>query len=153
MNSVTSAEVLFWQKHAKVLRRQAAAVNRVWNYVNDLSHRTIRERGRFLSAYDLHPYTKGAGKLLGLHSQTLQVVAQEYVTRRKQFRKSKLAWRKTYGVRRSLGWVPVNTGAAIWHNGQVRFHGQHYKVWDSYGLSQYTFRSGCFTEDAHGRLH
>ena len=129
-------------KHAKTLRCQAASVNRVWNFVNDLSHRSIRERGQFLSAYDLHPYTKGAGKLLGLHSQTLQVVAQEYVTRRKQFRKSKLAWRKTHGVRRSLGWVPINTGAAVWHNGQVRFHGQHYK-----------FRSGCFTEDARGRWY
>ena len=140
-------------KHAKVLRRQAAAVNFVWNYVNGLSHRSIRERNTFLSAYDLHPYTKGAGKLLGLHSQTLQVVAQEYVTRRKQFRKNRLAWRKTHGVRRSLGWVPVNTGAAKWKNGQVFFNGQHYQVWDSYGLSQYQFRSGCFVEDARGRWY
>jgi len=140
-------------KHVKGLRRQAAAVNFVWNYVNDLSSRSIRERGVFLSAYDIHPYTKGAGKELGLHSQTLQVVAKEYVTRRKQFHKSKLAWRKTHGVRRSLGWVPVNTGAAKWKNGQVFFSGQHYRVWDSYGLNQYQFRSGCFVEDARGRWY
>jgi IS605 OrfB family transposase len=140
-------------KHAKVLRRQAAAVNRVWNYLNELSSRSIQERGQFLSAYDLHPYTKGAGKLLGLHSQTLQVVAQEYVTRRKQFRKQRLAWRKTHGVRYSLGWVPVNTGAAQWKHGQVFFNGRHYQVWDSHGLSQYRFRSGCFVEDARGRWY
>ena len=140
-------------KHAKVLHRQAAAVNRVWNYVNELSHRNIIDHGRFLSAYDLHPFTKGSGQLLGLHSQTVQVVTQEYVTRRKQFRKNRLAWRKTHGVRRSLGWVPVNTGAAVWHNGQVRFNGHYYQVWDSYGLSQYTFRSGCFVEDARGRWY
>lgn len=140
-------------KHAKALRRQAAAVNFVWNYINELSSRAIRERGHFLSAYDIHPYTKGAGKELGLHSQTLQVVAQEYVTRRKQFKKQRLAWRKTLGVRRSLGWVPVNSGAAQWKNGQVYFNGQHYKVWDSYGLSQYRFRSGCFVEDARGRWY
>ena len=139
--------------HAKTLRRQAAAVNRVWNYVNELSHRSIRERNVFLSAYDIHPYTKGAGKLLGLHSQTVQQVASEYVTRRKQFRKSKLAWRKTAGTRRSLGWVPVNTGAAQWKHGQVFFNGQHYKVWDSHTLSQYRFRSGCFVEDARGRWY
>jgi IS605 OrfB family transposase len=140
-------------KHAKVLRRQAAAVNFAWNYVNELSHRSIRERNTFLSAYDIQKYTNGAGKLLGLHSQTVQRVSVEYVTRRKQFRKSKLAWRKTHGVRRSLGWVPVNTGAAQWKNGQVFFNGQHYKVWDSYGLSQYRFRSGCFVEDARGRWY
>lgn len=134
-------------KHAKTLRRQSAAINFVWNYINDLSFRAIRDRGHFLSAYDIHPYTKGAGKELGLHSQSLQVVAQEYVTRRKQFRKQRLAWRKTHGVRRSLGWVPVNTGAAQWKNGQVFFNGQHFKVWDSYGLSQHRFRSACFVED------
>lgn len=140
-------------KHAKALRRQAAAVNVVWNYVNELSWRSIRERGVFLTAYDIHPYTKGAGKDLGLHSQTLQVVAKEYVIRRNQFRKQRLAWRKTFGARRSLGWVPVNTGAATWRNGQVHFNGQHYKIWDSWGLSQYRFKTASFTEDARGRWY
>ena len=140
-------------KHAKSLRRDAAAVNVVWNYVNELSSRSIRERGVFLSAYDLHPYTKGAGKELGLHSQTLQVVAKEYVTRRNQFRKQRLAWRKTFGARRSLGWIPVNTGAATWKHGQVHFNGRHYRVWDSYGLSQYRFKTASFNEDARGRWY
>lgn len=140
-------------KHTKDLCRQAASVNRIWNYINELSRRAIRERNQWLSAYELHPYTKGSGALLGLHSQTVQVVAQEYVTRRKQFRKQRLAWRKTHGVRRSLGWIPVNTGAAKSKNGQVYFNKTHYKVWDSYGLSQYQFRSGCFVEDARGRWY
>lgn len=140
-------------RHVKALRRQAASVNFVWNYLNALSHRSIKERHQFLSTYDLHPYTKGAGRELGLHSQTLQVIAQEYVTRRKQFKKTRLAWRKTFGVRRSLGWVPINTGAAQWRNGQVFFNGRYYKVWDSYGLSQYKFRTGSFNEDARGRWY
>ena len=45
-------------KHANVLRRQAAAVNGVWNFVNELSHRSIRERRPPLSVFDFHPYTK-----------------------------------------------------------------------------------------------
>lgn len=140
-------------KHAKVLRAQARSVNFVWNYINELSHRSIRERGRFLSAYDIHPYTKGAGQSLGLHSQTLQCIASEYVTRRRQFNKTRLAWRKSGGARRALGWIPVNTGAARWKHGQVYFNGQHFKVWDSYGLSQYRFRTASFTEDARGRWY
>lgn len=48
-------------KHAQSLRRQAAAVNYVWNYVNELSSRSIRERGLFLSGFDLQKYTNGAG--------------------------------------------------------------------------------------------
>src|SRR5690554_1561698 len=84
----------------------ARSVNFVWNFVNELSQRSIKERGVFLSAYDMHPYTKGAGKELGLHSQTLQCIAGEYVTRRKQFKKVRLNWRKSGGVSRSLGCNP-----------------------------------------------
>jgi len=140
-------------KHAKVLRRQAASVNVVWNYVNELSWRSIRESGVFLSAYDIQKYTNGAAKDLGLHSHTVQRIGKEYVLRRNQFRKQRLAWRKTHGVRRSLGWVPVNTGAAKWKHGQVYFNGQHYQVWDSYGLSQYRFKTASFVEDARGRWY
>ncbi len=140
-------------KHATVLTEQARAVNFVWNYLNALSSRSIRERGRFLSAFDMHAYTTGASKELGLHSQTVQLIAAEYVTRRKQFKKSKLRWRKSTGVRRSLGWIPFNTGAATWKNGQVFFAGNYFKVWDSYGLSKYRFRAGSFNEDAQGRWY
>jgi IS605 OrfB family transposase len=131
----------------------ASAVNFVWNYINELSSRSVRERNQFLSAYDIHPYTKGAGKDLGLHSQTVQCIASEYVTRRKQFKKAKLNWRKSIGVRRSLGWIPINTGQAKWKNGQIFHNGHYFGVWDSFGLSQYTFRSGSFSEDARGRWY
>ena len=70
MQKTKTLEVRVKDKHAKCLGDMARSVNFVWNYINDLSQRSIRERGVFLSAYDLHPYTKGAGKELGLHSQT-----------------------------------------------------------------------------------
>jgi len=153
MKATKTLKVRIKDKHAKVLNDMARSVNFVWNYCNELSHRSIREHGDFLSAFDIHPYTKGAGKELGLHSQTLQCVAGEYVTRRKQFKKAKLNWRKSGGVRRSLGWIPFNTGAAKWKNGQVFHNGHYFKVWDSYGLSKYDLRAGNFSEDARGRWY
>ena len=140
-------------KHIPLLNTMARSVNFVWNFVNALSHRSIKERGVFLSAYDMHPYTKGAGMELGLHSQTLQCIAGEYVTRRKQFIKTRLNWRKSGGARRSLGWIPVNSGAAQWKNGQLYHNGHYFGVWDSYGLSQYKFRSASFNEDARSRWY
>ena len=121
--------------------------------INELSSRSIRERGKFLSAYDLQKYTDGAGKELGLHSHTIQCVGKEYVTRRKQFKKARLNWRKSGGSKRSLGWVPVNTGMATWKNGQVYHNGQYFGVWDSFGLGGYKFRSASFNEDARGRWY
>ncbi|MDY7219983.1 hypothetical protein TOI97_10460 [Denitrificimonas sp. JX-1] len=52
----------------------ARSVNFIWNFVNELSQRSIKE--------------------LGLHSQTLQRTLGEYVTHRKQFKKARLNWRK-----------------------------------------------------------
>lgn len=140
-------------KHTFRLREMAKSVNFVWNYINEISSRSIREKGVFLSRFDLHKYTVGGHKALGLHSHTLQCVAGEYVTRRRQFKKRRLNWRKSGGSKRSLGWIPINTGAASWKNGQVFHNGSYYKVFDSYGLSQYTFRSASFNEDARGRWY
>lgn len=153
MKTTKTLKIRVKDRHKSVLDQQSKAVNFVWNYINELSSRSIKERGTFLSAFDIHPYTKGANKELGLHSQTLQCVAKEYVTRRKQFKKARLNWRKSGGARRSLGWIPVNTGAAKWKNGQIYFNGQYYKVWDSYGLSDFKFRTACFNEDSRGRWY
>lgn len=140
-------------KHRGELIRRANAVNYVWNYCNDLSNKAIIKQGKFLSGYDLQDYTKGANKELGLHSQTVQMVGAEYVIRRKQFKKNKLNWRKSRGSRRSLGWIPVNGQSIKWKNGQIFHDGKYFNVWDSYGLSDYSFKSGCFCEDARGRWY
>jgi len=153
MKQTKTLKVRVRDKHAALLQQMARSVNLVWNYLNELSARSIRERGLFLSAFDMHPYTKGANKELGLHSQTLQKIAREYATRRQQFKKARLNWRKSGGTRRSLGWIPINTGAASWKNGQLYHNSHYFKVWDSYGLSQYRFRSGSFNEDARGRWY
>lgn len=140
-------------KHRTALCKKASSVNFVWNYLNELSYRSINERGQFLSSYDLQHYTKGANKELGLHSQTLQMIGAEYATRRKQFKKNRLKWRSSRGSKRSLGWIPLNGQSLKWRNGQLFHDGSLYGVFDSYGLSSYKFRSGSFNEDARGRWY
>ncbi|MDY7220226.1 hypothetical protein TOI97_11700 [Denitrificimonas sp. JX-1] len=51
-----------------------------------------------------------------------------------------------------MSWIPINAsaGAVQWKNGQIYHNGHYFKVWDSYGLSQYKFRPGSFGEDARG---
>ncbi len=152
-SAIKTLKVRVKDKHAKKLRRMAASVNFVWNYINDLSFRYFKQHRVFLTEYDLHPYTTGASKELKIHSQTVQCVAKEYVTRRKQFAKARLRWRKTYGTKRSLGWIPVNTGASCFKEGTVFHNGQKFSVWDSYGLEQYRFKNASFNEDATGRWY
>jgi putative transposase len=151
---VRTLRVRVKDKHAAMLCAQAREVNLVWNFVNELSEKHTRRTGKFFSAFDLNRYTTGAGKEgLSLHSQTVQAINEEFVTRRKQFRKIKLAWRKSAGSRRSLGWIPVKASALGYRNGQVRYQGQAISIWDSYGLSKYELGSGSFSEDSRGRWY
>lgn len=141
-------------KHAAHLLAQSREVNQVWNYSQDLALKVLARENRFMSAYDMAAYTKGAAKEgLSLHSQTVQAVSEEYCTRRKQFKKAKLRWRVSHGSRRSLGWIPVKASALSYRNGQVHYQGKALSLWDSYGLANYQLRSGSFSEDARGRWY
>ncbi len=141
-------------KHASFLLAQSKEVNLCWNFVNDLSQQILRREHRFCSAYDLAQYTCGATKEgLSLHSQTVQAINEEYVLRRKQFRKAKLRWRKSGGSRRSLGWIPFKSSAIKYHNGQIKYCGRFISLWDSYGLARYELGTGSFSEDARGRWY
>lgn len=159
MNSISkeatrTLRVRLKDRHAAFLRAQAREVNFVWNYCNELALTILQRENRFCSAYDLHRYTAGATKEgLSLHSQTVQAISEELVTRRRQFKKRRLAWRKSGGVRRSLGWIPVKASALRYKGGQVWYAGRPLSLWDSYGLHQYELGTGSFSEDSRGRWY
>ncbi|MEO6321729.1 MAG: hypothetical protein ABIR56_13670 [Polaromonas sp.] len=141
-------------KHAKALDVMACEFNLVWNFVNELSYKHLQRTGKFFSAYDIAKYTAGASREgLKIHSRTVQGVTEEYVNRRKQFKKGKLRWRVSRGNRKSLGWVPFKAGAVTDKSGQLRYAGQFLGVWDSYGLADYKLHSGSFSQDARGRWY
>ena len=149
-------------KHAKVLRQMAFEVNQVFNYANELTNNASRNYSEvgavkpvWLSAYDTQKpilkLRKDAGFIIPSH--TAQEVCSKHAQARKQFKRSKLRWRVSSGSKRSLGFVPFKTGSAKWKNGQVAFAKHTFSVWDSYGLSEYQFRSGSFSEDSRGRWY
>ena len=142
-------------KHSKVLDQLASEVNFVWNYVNDLSFKHLQRKQQFFSAYDIAKYTKGASKECSLHSQTIQAVTEELVTRRKQFNKAKLKWRVSNkrSARRSLGWIPFKKSGLKCADGYVQYGKHQFKLWDSYGLSKYNVKTGSFVEDSRGRWY
>jgi putative transposase len=143
--------------HVPWLRARARDVNFVWNYDQEVSLKVLDREGRFLSAEDLHAFTAGVSKAgLELHSHTVQAVNEEYVLRRARARKRRLRWRVSDRRRSnySLGWIPFKAVAIQCRSkGIVRIMGRHLCLWDSYDLSQYKIRTGCFSEDARGRWH
>ena len=143
-------------KHVAVLRDRAMWVNQVWNYDNEMSAKVFDREHRFIGNFELDAFTKGCGKAgIPLHSQTIQAINAEYVTRRRQFKRVKLRWRTSYGARRSLGWIPFKASALNYRNGQLRLSGIDAPLclWDSYGLADYDLGAGNISEDARGRWY
>jgi len=144
-------------KHASALVALAREVNQVWNCVNALSMRSIRERQKWLSGYDSEKYTAGFSKCDGVTvgRQTVQLVCEAYATRRKQLKTMRLNWRVSHpkSPKRSLGWIPFKKGGAVYRSGPVKFAGLKLGLWDSYGLGPYALRAGSISHDARGRWY
>ena len=151
---VKTLKVRVKDRHVGVLQRMAREVNTVWNYCNDLGQQVFRREGRFLTGFDFNRYTTGASAEFDLiGSSTIDEVGQQYAAKRRETRKVKLRWRKSFGTKRSLGWVSFKARAAKWREDAVRFAGIDFRVWDSYDLGDYVFRAGAFVEDARGRWY
>ena len=133
---------------ANKLNQLARATNFVWNYCNETSFNAIKQRGKFLSKYDFRPLTKGASKELPINSQTIQAISDEYVTRRKQFKKIKLKWRG----RKSLGWIPFNGQTIKIVNDVVIYDGIKIRFWKHRELLG-NIKTGSFCQDSRGRWY
>jgi putative transposase len=131
------------------LTRMAWAVNRVWNFCNEVSILAWRRDRRWLSYHDLRVLTKGTSHDLGLSSQAIQSVCMEYAIRRHQFRKRRLSWRSR---KRSLGWIPFPNQAIRIRGDAVRFGGRVFRLWLSRPVEG-TIKAGSFSQDARGRWY
>lgn len=159
---IKTLSVRIKDRHAATLRQMAFEANQVFNLANNLSHQAYLntsavgpQKPRWLSVFEVQKMTSGIQKERGwlIGSATVQEVIASHGKARNQFKRAKLRWRKSGGSQRSLGWIPFKSRAAQWQHGQVKFAGHYFKVWDSYGLSEYSFRAGSFSEDTRGRWY
>ncbi len=134
-------------KHCSGLNRQARAVNIVWNYANETQQKAVKNNRRWLSAFDLQKLTAGSSKELGLHAHTIQRVGAQYVESRKQHKKP---WLRFSG-RKSLGWVPFNTGHVQFNGENFKFNGKIYEPMHLRDLpTGVKIGAGSFSQDARG---
>ena len=140
-------------KHATWLGSLSRLVNFVWNEGQQYALKVLEREQRFVTGFDLDAWACGATKAgLELPAATVQSVLEQYAVRRRQFHKRRLRWRKSFGVRRSLGWIPFKVGQVVYRQGQLKFAGQFLSLWDSYGLAHYQdrMRAGSFSQDSRG---
>jgi putative transposase len=142
---------------ARVLNSLAPIVNQVWNYCNATSYHAIRNHGKFLSWVDLNKLTTGSSKLLGLASETINAVGEEYAKSRNQFKKRKLKWRASKGTKKALGWVPFKARSIRLKGNKAIYLGHEIKFWNSWDGSnprqrvmEGAIKTGSFSQDSKG---
>ncbi|MGB6487592.1 MAG: transposase [Steroidobacteraceae bacterium] len=130
------------------LKRQARAVNQVWNYCGEIHHAARRHNKRWPSGFDLINLTSGSSKLLGLHSDTVQAVCKQFALSRDTCGK-----RPRWRGRKALGWIPFQAPRAIRMQGDTAiFLGRRYGLWLSRPIEG-KILCGGFAEDARGRWY
>lgn len=147
------------------LRKMARSVNFVWNFAKQTqlnafharSARLITEKKtsklvaipNILSAFELNNLVAGSSKELGLHSQSVQAVTEEFSRRRKQFGKLP-RWRG----RRSPGWIPWKASGIKISGDSFKYGGQKFRFWNSRGLPlDAQIKTGSLTQDKRGRWY
>ena len=133
---------------SKKLNKLARSVNFVWNYCNETSFYAIKHRSKFLSKYDFRPLLKGSSKELPINSQTVQAISDEYVTRRKQFKKIKLKWRG----KKSLGWIPFNAQTIKLTEDILKYNDIKVRFWKHREILG-VIKTGSFAQDSRGRWY
>jgi putative transposase len=133
----------------KHLQQIAWSVNYVWNYCNEVSLLAWRREKRFLSAFDLINLTAGVGHDLGLYTDTISEICQEYARKKRIAKKIKLKWRSR---KRSLCWIPFKGRCIRVDGDKVVYKGRHLRFWDSRPLEG-VLKTGSFTQDACGHWY
>jgi IS605 OrfB family transposase len=138
-------------KCARRLNDQARAVNFVWNYCNETQKKAAQSGRNWLTGYDLWKLVAGATKCgLNLHSHSAMRACLEYDKSRRQQKRPWLKWRS----KRSLGWVPFNTGHVQLIDGEFVFKSQRYAAWLHRPLPEGAkIGAGSFSQDTRGRWY
>jgi transposase len=148
----------------KILEKWASAVNFVWNFTKETQITALNRKSvkvvtkkdgsifvapNFLTKFELNKLVSGSSKELGIHSQTVQGVAEEYATRVFQFKKT-LRWRS----KRSLGWIPFKSSGIALEGDRVTYAKHVLKFWNSRNLpDDAKIKTGSFSQDSRGRWY
>jgi putative transposase len=152
-------------KANRVLSKMSRSVNMVWNFCKQTQQEALKNKSvklindkksgekisipYFFSSSEMDGLVAGSSKELGLHSQTVQAISQEYITRRKQF-KTLLRWR----CKKSLGWVPFKSSAIKIHNGKISYNKNEFSFWNSRELPEDAkIKTGSFCQNKSGHWY
>jgi putative transposase len=134
---------------SKKLSKMSSAVNAVWNYCNETQKLAAKAKRTWLTAFDLNNLTAGSSKELGLHSQTIQAICEEYASCRDEANKPWLNWRS---YKKNLGWIPFKAVGVKLNGANITCCKKKFRFWLSRPIEG-QLKTGSFSQDARGRWY
>lgn len=137
------------------LRRHGFSLNQVWNYCvsvqrkHEADWKASAPRKKWPSEYDLNEVTAGTSKDLGTHSGSINEINRLFVQSRNK-KKRAPRFRRSFGPKRSLGWVPFRQGDRKISGNSIRFAGKTYHWFKDRSLPNIV-KGGAFVEDSRNR--
>lgn len=133
------------------LNAAAIEVNQVWNWAAEHSRSRILNGCRPPSGFDLNMVSSGCTKCFRkIGSDTIQLVNQEYASKRRIAARNKLRWRVSHGPRRNLGWVPFKAASLYRKGNSLRFCSKNFRIFERERLNAVKWQQGSFAQDACG---
>jgi len=139
------------KNNIKILNKWAKVSNFVWNYCNETQKIAVKRDRKFFTGFDLNKLTAGSSKELGISSETINSICEQYAKSRKQHKKPWLRFRG----KNNLGWVPLKGRAIKFEKDCFVFYGNTFKVFLSRDIPVGTkFKDGTnFSQDAKGNWY
>jgi putative transposase len=142
--------------YTRRLKRHAIALNQVWNY--DVAFQKRLERSwresapkkSWPSEYDLNKVTAGTSKDLDTHAGSIHEINRVFASSRDQHKHAP-RFRKSFGSKRSLGWVPFRASDRKISGNSIRFWGKTYRWFKDSREIPTNIKGGSFVEDSQGR--
>lgn len=143
---------------ARRLRKHAYAVNQIWNYACDQQldaqdrYRAGAKARSWASHFELTRLCKGVGSEIGLHQQSVGAVCRYFVRARDKLKHAP-KFRRSFGAKSALGWVPFEAQSRQLEGNSAVYLGYRYH-WFGHKrrpLPNQDAKGGAFVEDARGR--
>ena len=142
--------------YARRLRRHTYSLNQTWNYCVATQKRIERAwkesspKQPWPSEFDLNKMTAGTSRELDTHAGSIHEISRFFVTSRDKNKRAP-RFRKSFGPKRSLGWVPFRASDRKISGNSIRFAGKTYRWFKDSRELPVIIKGGAFVEDSLGR--
>jgi putative transposase len=145
------------QRCKRQLWEWSRSINEVWNYCVDTQKKVQKEyrlgkKRVWPSDFGFNRLTSGTSKVLGVNADSVQATCLQFAQCRDQNKKCP-KYRKDFGPKRSLGWIPFKKTNCKIQGNSVTYLKHKFRFWGDKRKLPKVAPTGEFIEDSRGNWY